>query len=56
MKTRETHRDRFHRFSKNRPVKFEIFKKLKLFEIKKIYKNLESISRFLVKIEFKNSN
>jgi hypothetical protein len=34
MKTRETGPDRFHWFLKNRPVKFEIFKNLKKFEIK----------------------
>jgi hypothetical protein len=34
VKTRETSPDRFDRFSVNRPVKFEIFKNLKTFEIK----------------------
>jgi hypothetical protein len=29
MKTRETSGDRFHQFSENRPVKYEIFKNLK---------------------------
>jgi hypothetical protein len=28
VKIRETDRERFHRFLKNRPVKFEIFKNL----------------------------
>jgi hypothetical protein len=46
--TRETSGDRFHQFSENRPIKYEIFKNLK-----KILKELESISSFLV--EFKNS-
>jgi hypothetical protein len=46
----ETSLDRFHRFSENRPVKFDFFKKIEI----KILKKLESISRFLVKIELKN--
>jgi hypothetical protein len=50
-----TKSDKTERFTENRPVEFEIFKKLRNFGIK-ILKKMAIILRILVKIKFKSSS